>query len=53
MTSTVSRIQKITSELMELNAELERELVTLAAERRSGLPGPQVVFSTRRYGHGQ
>src|SRR5512146_1624865 len=37
MTSTVSRMQKITSELMELNAELEKELVTLAAERSSPL----------------
>lgn len=37
MTPTASRIQKLTSELMELNAELEKGLATLAVERSSPL----------------
>ena len=34
-TSIVNRIQKLTSELMELNAELEKDMATLAVERTS------------------
>jgi hypothetical protein len=37
MMPTASRIQKLTSELMELNAELEKGLATLAVERSSPL----------------
>jgi hypothetical protein len=37
MTPTISRMQKLTTELMELNAELEKDLATLAVERSSPL----------------
>lgn len=34
-TSIVDRLQKLTNELMELNAELEQDMATLAVERSS------------------
>lgn len=34
-TSIVNRLQKLTAELMELNAELEQDMATLAVERSS------------------
>ena len=37
MTSPVARLQQIMHDLMELNAELEKDLATLAVERSSPL----------------
>lgn len=37
MNSPVSRLQRLTHELMELNTELEKDLATLAVERNSPL----------------